>query len=405
MVAEVTQRIDQLDQSDVLAEFRGRFVSDASGINYLDGNSLGRLSHDARASILSAIDDEWGQELIRGWEHWTELSSQLGDVLGSELLGAEPGQVVVSDSTSVNLYKTILAALSLVPNRRVLLVDANDFPTDRYILEGIAAAHGLELRLMATAMNDPISVDDFAPYLDDDVALVVVSQVNYRSGALNDLARIAYTIHSVGGMLVADLSHSVGAVPIALDDDDVDFAVGCTYKYLNGGPGSPAFLYARARLQSELTQPIWGWFSALDQFQMGPRYEPAPGIARFLVGTPPVLQLQALKGALGVVCDAGIERLRSKSIAQTQLAIELFDDYLAPEGFRLASPREVAQRGGHLTFEHPDALAFSHALFVDHRVLVDYRVPDRIRFAPSPLYTSFAQVYEGVMALREVATR
>ncbi|WP_298207416.1 kynureninase [Ferrimicrobium sp.] len=405
METELLRRIDQLDQADPLAPFRERFVSDENGINYLDGNSLGRLSHDARAAILAAIDDEWANELIRGWEHWTELSSELGDVVGSALLGAGAGQVVISDSTSVNLYKTIRAALSLVPDRRVLLVDANDFPTDRYILEGVAAACNLELRLMATSMDEPVSVDDFAPYLDDDVALVVLSQVNYRSGALNDLARIAYLVHSVGAMLVADLSHSVGAVPITLDEDDVDFAVGCTYKYLNGGPGSPALLYARERLHSELTQPIWGWFSATDQFLMGPRYEPAPGVTQFLVGTPPVLQLAALKGALNVVCEAGIERLRTKSIAQTALALELFDDHLMARGFRLASPRESSLRGGHLTFEHPDALALSSSLFADHQVLVDYRVPNRIRFAPSPLYTSFAQVYDGIMALAAVAAR
>ncbi|WP_276944697.1 kynureninase [Ferrimicrobium acidiphilum] len=405
-MSELSQQIDRLDQEDVLAEFCARFVPDVLGVNYLDGNSLGRLSHDARAAIVSTIDDEWGNELIRGWEHWTELSSQLGETLGSQLLGAAPGQVVVSDSTSVNLYKAILSALSLLPDRKVLVADINDFPTDRFILEGIAASNGLELRLIASSMNEPVGPDEFAPYLDDDdVAVVVMSQVNYRSGALNDLARLAYVTHSVGALLVADLSHSVGAVPIALDADDVDFAVGCTYKYVNGGPGSPAFLYARERLQSELTQPIWGWFSAADQFQMGLRYEPVPGIGRFLVGTPPVLQLAALKGALGVVCDAGIERIRQKSVIQTELAIELFDAHLAPQGFRLASPRDPAKRGGHVTFEHSEALSFSSSLFSDHRVLVDYRVPNRIRFAPSPLYTSFAQVYEGVMALSKLAAR
>jgi kynureninase len=404
-MSELSQQIIRLDQEDILAEFCARFVADTLGVNYLDGNSLGRLSHDARTAIISAIDDEWGNELVQGWEHWTELSSQLGDILGSHLLGAAPGQVVVSDSTSVNLYKAILSALSLVPNRKVLLADINDFPTDRFILEGIAASNDLELRLIASSMDEPLGPDEFAPYLDDDVAVVLVSHVNYRSGALNDLARLAYTAHGVGALLVADLSHSVGVVPIALDADEVDFAVGCTYKYLNGGPGAPAFLYARKRLQTELTQPIWGWFSAADQFQMGPRYEPSPGIGRFLVGTPPVLQLAALKGALEVVCDAGVERIRQKSVTQTELAIELFDTHLAAQGFQLASPRDPSRRGGHVTFEHLDALSLSSSLFAEHRVLVDYRAPNRIRLAPSPLYTSFAQVYEGIMALSKVAAR
>ncbi len=389
----------ELDDEDELKDFRACFVDDRSGVNYLDGNSLGRLSRAARDSIMTAIDQEWGVELIRGWEHWGELSFAIGDTLAAELLGAAPGQVVVTDSTSVNLYKVIMAAHSLVPDRRVLLADLNDFPTDRYILEGIAKANRMELRFIATAMDEPVVADDFAPYLDDDVAVVVLSQVNYRSGALNDLAQIAYTVHSVGAMLVGDLSHSVGAVPIALDDDDIDFAVGCTYKYLNGGPGSPAFLYARRRLQAELTQPIWGWFSARDQFKMAPGYEPVAGIGRFLVGTPPVLQLRALEGALTVVCEAGIERLRAKSLRQTELAIELFEQVLAPHGFRLASPRLGPERGGHVSFEHPHAQELTSILLRDHRVLVDYRAPNRVRFAPSPLYTSFAQVYEGIMAL------
>jgi kynureninase len=402
-VAGLSERVGQLDETDELSDYRERFVKDPQSINYLDGNSLGRLSHAAREAIMFATDQEWGGELIRGWEHWTGLSYSLGETLASHLLGAAPGQVVVSDSTSVNLYKAIMAARSLVPNRRVLLVDLNDFPTDRYILDGIAKEHDMELRLVASSMDAPLTTDDFAPYLDDDVAVVVLSQVNYRSGALNNLAEIADLVHSVGAMLVADLSHSVGAMPISLDDDEVDFAVGCTYKYLNGGPGSPAFLYARARLQSELTQPIWGWFSAADQFQMATTYEPVAGIGRFLVGTPPVLALSALKGALTVVCEAGIERLRAKSLLQTDLAIELFDSVLEPHGFRLASPREGASRGGHVTFEHPSALELSSLLMQHHKVLVDYRVPDRIRFAPSPLYTSFTQVHEGVMALAKVA--
>lgn len=402
---QLSQQIERLDQEDALAAFFTRFIPDAHGVNYLDGNSLGRLSYDARTAIVSAIDDEWGNELIYGWEHWIELSSLLGDTLGRHLLGAAPGQVVVSDSTSVNLYKTILSALSLLPNRRVLLTDINDFPTDRFILEGIAKSNHLELRLIASSMDEPVGLDEFAPYLDDDVAVVVMSHVNYRSGSLLDLSRLAYAAHSVGALFIADLSHSVGIVPITLDADDVDFAVGCTYKYLNGGPGSPAFVYARERLQSELTQPIWGWFSAADQFQMGPRYEPIPGVGRFLVGTPPVLQLAALKGALQLVCEAGIDRIRQKSVLQTELAIELFDTHLASQGFRLASPRDSLKRGGHLTFEHSNALALSNTLFAEHRVLVDYRVPDRIRFAPSPLYTSFAQVYDGIMALAKVAAK
>ncbi len=390
------------DVSDELAKFRERFLFDSSGINYMDGNSLGRLTRAGREALYNAVEKEWQDTLIHGWDSWMHLGREVGSTIGTALLGAAEGQLVVSDSTSVNLYKLILAGLSLHPERDVVLVDEQEFPTDRYLIQGIAARNGLEVRIVRSGINDALSVDDISPHLDGRVALGVFSHVNYRSGGLVDLKAIGDALHGVEALLIADLSHSVGAVPVALDDDDVDLAVGCTYKYLNGGPGSPAFLYVRSPLQRRIDQPMWGWFSQHDQFEMGPSYRAKDSIEKFLVGTPPVLQLAALKGATSVVVEAGIEAIRRKSVALTALTIELFDEKLSATQLKLASPREADLRGGHVTFAHPQALEIARRLFVEERVLVDYRTPNRFRFAPSPLYTRFCDVEAGMEAVARV---
>jgi len=391
-----------LDENDELARFRKEFLLDSAGVNYMDGNSLGRLSRAAHRALLDTVTEGWQESMVHGWDSWINLATELGTTIGTSLLGAHDGQVVVSDSTSVNLYKLILAGLSLHEERDVLVVDAQDFPTDRYLIEGIARRQGLQVRFVTSGIDSELKVQDVVGQLDERVALGVFSQVNYRSGGLADLKGLAEALHGVGALLLADLSHSVGVVPIELDNDGVDLATGCTYKYLNGGPGSPAFLYVRSSLQDQLEQPIWGWFSQRDQFEMGPSYLPKDSIEKFLVGTPPVLQLGALKGALSLVVEAGIDAIRAKSLALTSLALALFDERLQGTQLRVASPREPELRGGHVTFAHPRALEIATELFESAGVLVDYRTPDRFRFAPSPLYTRFQDVDEGMAAVARV---
>ena len=350
---------------------------------YLDGNSLGRLPL-ATASRLAALVEEWGDRLVTGWPDWIELPVGVGDLLAEAALGARPGEVLVCDSTTVNLYKLVHAALEARPGRRAILADPDDFPTDRYVLEGIAAARGLELRWQAE------------PEFDDDVALVVLSHVSYRSGALADAAAITAAAHAAGALALWDLSHSAGAVPVELAAWGVDLAVGCTYKYLNAGPGSPAYLYVRRDLQDELRSPIQGWFGQRDQFRMGPRYEPAEGIERFLAGTPSILGLVAVEAGAELLAEAGIERVRAKSTALTELLVELHDERLAPLGFELGTPRDPARRGSHVSLRHPDAWRITQALIERARVVPDFRGPDSVRLGVPPLYTRFVDVWDAV---------
>lgn len=388
------------DESDELASLVEEFLRDGSGFVYLNGNSLGRPSRRALAWLEAALA-QWREELGGAWSHWVDLPRTIGDAIGTGLLGASSGETIMADSTSVNLYKLMAASVALDPKRRAIVVDEEDFPTDRYLAEGLAAQLGCELRRVASDLDQGIAATDLAPYLDEEVALVLLSHVHYRSGALLDLEAVTESAHAVGALAMFDVSHSVGVVPIELGE--ADLAVGCTYKYLSAGPGAPSFLFVRDELIERLVQPMWGWFSARDQFAMGPRYVPRADIGRFLVGTPSVLALAPVGGAVELVAEAGIGRIRAKSVALTELFIEGFDQALAPLGYTLASPRPAERRGGHVTLAHPRAREIVAWLASERKVIVDYREPSRLRVAPSPLATRFADVVAGVEALRDAA--
>ncbi len=394
-------RACELDAADPLAGFRDRFVPLEPGLVYLDGNSLGMLPAGTAQRVADVISQEWGTGLIRSWAHWMDLPGQAGDLLGEHLLGAAPGQVVVGDSTTVNLYKLACAALDARPGRAVLVTDDDNFPTDRYVLDGIAARSGRHLRLIRTDIDQGIQPDDVRAAIGPDTALLCLSHVAYRSGALADMATITRLAHDAGALVLWDLCHSAGSVPVDLDGCGADLAVGCTYKYLNAGPGAPAFLYVRRDLQDRLTQPIQGWFSQQDQFTMGPRYEPAPGMARFTTGTPNIPGTAAVQEGTRLLAEAGIQALRDKGIRLTSYLIELADAWLAPLGCTLASPRDAARRGSHVCLQHPDAGRISQAL-IRAGVIGDFRTPDRLRLGPAPITSRFTDVWDALDTLRTI---
>lgn len=391
-----------LDAADGLAAFRSEFAHDTEGLIYLDGNSLGRPPTTVLEAVKRVVDEEWTQRLIRGWDEWIETPARAGDALAAAVLGARPGEVLVCDSTSVNLYKLAAAALDAAgPDRRVLVTDDDNFPTDRYILAGLAQRGGGELRLVGTDIDDGVDVEAVTAALGEDTALLCLSHVSYRSGAIADMAEITRRAHAVGALVLWDLCHSAGSVPVDLEACGVDLAVGCTYKYLNAGPGAPAFLYVREELQRRLRQPLWGWFSQADQFAMGPDYSPRPDIGRFAVGTPPVVGVAAVEAAVAVTARAGVTALRDKSLRLGAYAQTLHDEWLKPLGFRLASPAEPHRRGGHLTLWHEDAWRIAQAMR-DRGVIPDFREPDRIRLGFAPLYNGYADIHEGLSRMAEI---
>jgi kynureninase len=391
---------EHLDAADPLAGFRDRYVLDESLI-YLDGNSLGPLPRATQARIAGVVGQEWGRGLVRSWSRWIDLPGQAGDLLGEHLLGAAPGQVVVCDSTTVNLYKLACAGLDARPGRDVIVTDDDNFPTDRYVLEGIAAQRGCELRMIAADMNHGVHEGALRQAVDERTALVCLSHVAYRSGALADMATFTRLAHDAGALVLWDLCHSAGAVPVGLDRSGADLAVGCTYKYLNAGPGAPAFLYVRGELQQRLRQPVWGWFGQRDQFGMGPGYDPAPGIAAFLTGTPQIIGTVAVQEGTRLLAEAGIDRLRAKGTALTGYLISLADAWLTRYGIAVASPRQDQRRGAHVTLAHRHAWPVSQAL-TGENVIGDYRTPDRIRLGPAPAYTRFTDVWDAMHTLRRV---
>jgi kynureninase len=392
-------RAEQLDAGDGLARFRERFVVADPELIYVDGNSLGRLPRETAARLEERVE-EWGERLVQGWSDWIDLPARVGDLL-APLIGAKTGEVVMADSTTVNLYKLAAAVLDARPHRRVLVTDAENFPTDRYIFQGLASARGLELRLLESdPVAGPTADEVAAACAPADVALVCLQHVAYRSGALADMEGITAAAHDAGALVLWDLSHSAGAVPVRLGAARADLAAGCTYKYLNAGPGALAYLYVRDGLQDELRSPIWGWFGQRDQFFMGPAYEPAPGIARFLAGTPPVLDLTAAEVGIRFVAEAGVEALYAKSVALTELAIDLHDAWLAPLGFELGTPRQPDRRGAHVSLRHDDAWPICRALIERAKVVPDFRHPDSIRIGLPPLYTRFVDVWDALDRLR-----
>ena len=391
----------QCDAADPLAGFRERFVIDDPSLIYLDGNSLGMLPLATAERITEVVRREWGTGLVRSWAHWIGLPGRAGDLLGSYLLGAAPGQVLVCDSTTVNLYKLAWAGLGARPGRGVIVTDDDNFPTDRYVLAGIAAERGAELRMIHTDMDSGVTADAVRAAVDGETALVSLSHVAYRSGALADMAEITGIVHDAGALVLWDLCHSAGSVPVGLDACGADLAVGCTYKYLNAGPGAPAFLYVSKRLAGALRQPIQGWFGQREQFRMGPDYDPVPGIGRFLTGTPDIAGTAAVEEGARLLAEAGIDRLREKGMRLTDYLIALADAWLVPLGCAVASPRDPARRGSHVCLRHPEAWRIGQAL-MHEGVIGDYRTPDRLRLGPTPITTRYADIWDSMDATRRI---
>jgi kynureninase len=389
-------RAERLDADDPLAAFRERFVIDDPETIYLDGNSLGRLPAATRSRIAGLVD-QWGGELVGGWHDWIELPARVGDLIADAVLGARPGEVIVSDSTTVNLYKLAHA----VASRRegAIVAHAGDFPTDRYVLQGLAAALGRELRMIESdPVEGPVPGDVERARAGGPVALVCLSHVDYRSSAVADTRAIET---AAGAPVIWDLSHSAGV----LRPEGIRLAVGCTYKYLNAGPGAPAFLYVREDLQEGLRTPIQGWFGQHRQFEMGLDYDPEPGVARFLAGTPNVPALVAIEEGARLVGEAGLDRLQTKAEALTAYLVELHDAWLAPLGFELGSPRDPSRRGGHVSLRHEEAWPICRALSERARVIPDFRAPDSIRLGLPPLYTRFVDVHDALARLRRLVAR
>ena len=393
---------ETLDEDDVLAEYRTEFVIDDEALIYFDGNSLGRLPKTTVGRIQEVLGVEWGSRLIRSWrESWMEMPTRIGDLIGIGLLGAAPGETVISDNTTVSLYKAISAALDARPDRRTVVIERDNFPTDRYIVESLARQRGLDIRWIDEGGPDGLTVDGVRDVLDDTVAVLVISQIDYRSAAILDMAGFTTVAHNVGALTVWDLCHSVGAIPIDVHEANVDIAVGCTYKYLNSGPGAPAFTFVNHARQSELAQPIWGWWGRADMFDMAQGYLAETNIRAWLTGTPGILSMAAVESGVGMVIDAGIEQIRRKSMALTSMAISLYDGWLAELGVGLASPRDPARRGSHVTLTHPDAARLAEDLAAKG-VIPDFRRPDGIRIGLSPLTTRFVDVYDGLSVLRDL---
>ena len=397
----------QQDADDELAHFRDAFVITDPDLIYVDGNSLGRLPRRTMERLEQVIQADWGDSLIRGWNTgWYDAPTRIGEKI-AQLVGAGPGQVVVGDSTTVNLYKLVMAALTMRPDRKRIVSDVTNFPSDLYIIQGGARLLGNDYQIHMVPSEDGITVDQetLCDAIDEQTALVTLSHVTFKSGFLHDAAAITEHAHRVGALVLWDLSHSVGVVPMELDQWGVDLAVGCTYKYLNGGPGAPAFMYVRRDLQEEAISPIWGWFGQHSPFSFDLEYKPAAGMNRFLAGTPPMLSLLAMEPALDLLLEAGIERIRHKSVRLTAYLANLVASALLPLGFDMGSPQNSAQRGSHISIRHPDGYRINQALVQEMNVLPDFREPDNVRIGLAPLYTSFYEVWETVNRIRLVVEK
>jgi kynureninase len=391
----------ELDSADRLASYRERFLRSDDVVAYLDGNSLGRPLKASGERIAEFVETQWAGRLIRGWDDgWLELPGRIGDDLGRVVLGAAPRQITIGDSTTVLLYKLIRAAVSARPGRSEIVIDRDNFPTDRYIVEGIAAELGMTVRWIDAA--DAVTVEAVEGAVGSNTAAVILSHVAYRSGHILDAAVITTVAHDAGALIVLDLCHSVGVVPVELDAWGIDLAVGCTYKYLNGGPGAPAFAYVRADLQGSLRQPIQGWIGSATPFEMGQGYQPAAGIRGFLSGTPPIVGMLAMQDMIALLDSVGLAAVRSKSIALTTFAIARSDDLL-PDA-ELATPRDPALRGSHITLDHPRFAELVPRLWA-RGIIPDFRRPSGLRLGLSPLSTSFAEVEAGIVAIAEELAR
>ncbi|CAN2227959.1 COG3844 Kynureninase [Candidatus Nanopelagicaceae bacterium] len=397
----------ELDKNDPLAHFKSKFVITDPDLCYLDGNSLGRLPHETVKAVNDFLTHEWGREVVTGWSHWVDEAQPAGDLLGRSVLGAAAGQVLVCDTTSVNFYQLCLAAINSRPGRKTIITDAANFPTDRYILDGIAKQLGLNLVIIdnedpAISENERITVDILKPYMNEDVALVTFEVIQYRSGARNDIKSITDFVRSFGAWVVWDASHAAGAIEMNFDENGVDLAVGCTYKYGNSGPGSPAWLYVNKRVQKELQVPIQGWFSNEDQFGMGPEFVKADGIRGFQIASPSIIGIRGVQTAFSMIEEAGIKAIAHKAAVGTQMMIDLYDAWLADLGYTLLTSRDAHERGGHISIGHPQAAQICVALRKFVNVIPDYRTPNAIRLAIAPLPTSYVEIWDGFERLREL---
>ncbi len=397
----------ELDRTDPLAHFKSQFVVTDPEMCYLDGNSLGRIPKATIDAINDFMVKEWGPEVVTGWSHWVDEAQPTGDLLGAAALGAGPGQVLVCDTTSINFYQLCLAAIHARPGRTTIITDAANFPTDRYILDGIAKQFGLNLVIIdnenpAIADHERITPEILAPYLNQDVALVTLEVIQYRSGARTDIKAITDQVRAIGGLVVWDASHAVGAIELDLDANGADLCVGCTYKYGNSGPGSPAWLYVSKRVQSELQVPIQGWFAQDAQFEMGPVFERAQNIRGFQIASPSLMGIRCVQTAFSMIQEAGIDAIAHKAAVGTQMMIDLYDAWLAPLGIELNTSRDAKERGGHISLVHPDAAQICVALRQISNVIPDYRTPNSIRLAISPLPTSYVEVWDGFARMRDL---
>lgn len=391
------------DRTDPLAEFRTRFAEPVgSQIVYMDGNSLGRQPKEAPLAVARAID-AWRDQQIIAWRDWIKLPQRLGDIMTGSILEARPGEVIFGDSTSIDLYKLAAAALSNRPERKRIVTSDDNFPTDLYVLQSLAESSGAELVVVPADPIEGLATSALAGALDEQTALVSLSHVAYRSGALLDMTEITRRVHVAGALVLWDLSHSAGAVEVPLESAGVDLATGCSYKYLNGGPGAPAYIYVREDLQTRLRQPLWGWFGHREQFRMSARFEPADGIERFLSGAPAILSTVAIEPGLLLLAQAGVPAIRDKGRRLADMIVHLADAWLAPLGFTLASPRDPARRGSHVSLRRRDAKELVKAM-IRHGVVPDFRPPDLVRLGPAPLYTRYEDVWLAMDCLRRVAS-
>lgn len=388
-------RCEELDEADPLARFRGEFLI-PDGVIYLDGNSLGAMPNAALSRAAQVVEREWGGDLIKSWNSagWFDLPTRLGDKL-APLIGAGSGEVVVTDSTSINLFKMLWAAVAMRPSRKKIILEGSNFPTDNYIAQGLAAARGGGIEVLLREK------DEIAAAIDDDTAAVCITHVHYKTGHIHDMAAITARAHAAGALAIWDLCHSAGAMPVDLNGCAADFAVGCTYKYLNGGPGSPAFLFVAKRHQDAARQPLTGWWGHAAPFAFDPDYAPHPGIRQFLTGTQPIVSLALAEIGLDLMLEADIAALRAKSIALSELFIRLVEERCGRYGFTLASPRDPAMRGSQVAFHHPEGYPVMRAL-IESGVIGDFRAPDIVRFGFAPLYVRYADVWDAADVLTEI---
>ena len=408
------EKVLELDQNDSLRAFRNEFFVSNPEICYLDGNSLGRLPKKTIEQVNSFLTEEWGSELVDGWSHWIDQAQTAGDLLAKAALGANPGQTLVCDTTSVNFYQLCVAAIKANPGRNKVIIDSANFPTDRYIMQGIANQFGLELITLNSdgmggpgavdieSENEEISIAALRPLLDTGVALLSLQAINYRSGVRQDIKGITALAKEFGIYVVWDCSHAIGSIELNFEDNGVELAVGCTYKYGNSGPGSPAWLYVKKSLQEKLQVPIQGWFAQDKQFEMGPYFEPNQHIRGFQIASPSIIGIRAVEVAFEMIGRATIQAIQQKAAQGTSLMIDLYDQWLAPLGFELATPRDSMKRGGHIILRHPDAKQIAFALRKLKNVIPDYREPNAIRLGISPLPTSYLEVYDGFDRLRDL---